>query len=193
MVTTLAPVRVDAARTLAGTLLSGLGDRWRHTAAVARRAAELGATVHPADRDTLVAAAWLHDIGYSPALAGTGFHPLDGAVYLDRHGWPRRISALVAQHSGAEYLAGAHSLASGHSLAAALDRYPHERSPVSDALCYADQTVGPAGERLTLDARMAEMLDRHGPDSVQASVHHLREPYLRAVAHRVERRLRQRA
>jgi hypothetical protein len=31
-----------------------------------------------------VAAAWLHDIGYAPAIAesGTGFHPLDGARYL---------------------------------------------------------------------------------------------------------------
>ena len=29
--------------------------------------------------DDLVAAAWLHDIGYAPGLVQTGFHPLDGA------------------------------------------------------------------------------------------------------------------
>ncbi len=30
----------------------------------------------------LVAAAYLHDIGYAPELAITGFHPLDGARHL---------------------------------------------------------------------------------------------------------------
>jgi hypothetical protein len=32
--------------------------------------------------DDLVAAAWLHDIGYAPELAKTGFHPLDGSAAL---------------------------------------------------------------------------------------------------------------
>jgi HD superfamily phosphodiesterase len=32
--------------------------------------------------DLLEAAAWLHDIGYSPEIAVSGFHPLDGARYL---------------------------------------------------------------------------------------------------------------
>ena len=30
----------------------------------------------------MTAAAWLHDIGYAPAVDDTGFHPLDGARYL---------------------------------------------------------------------------------------------------------------
>jgi hypothetical protein len=34
------------------------------------------------DGDLLVSAALLHDIGYAPDLAMTGFHPLDGARYL---------------------------------------------------------------------------------------------------------------
>jgi hypothetical protein len=35
-------------------------------------------TVPAADRPVLIAAAWLHDIGYAPGLPETGFHPLDG-------------------------------------------------------------------------------------------------------------------
>jgi hypothetical protein len=46
------------------------------------------------DRDVLVAAAWLHDVGYAPELAVTGFHPLDGAQHLEAAGFGRRIAAL---------------------------------------------------------------------------------------------------
>ncbi|MEU1246116.1 hypothetical protein [Micromonospora arida] len=34
------------------------------------------------DAALLEAPAILHDVGYAPHLAKTGFHPLDGAVYL---------------------------------------------------------------------------------------------------------------
>jgi putative nucleotidyltransferase with HDIG domain len=175
-------VRVHDARDTAQVLLAGLPQRWRHTIAVARRAEELAITVDD-DPDVLIAAAWLHDIGYAEAVKDSGFHPLDGARYLDRHRWPARITALVAQHSGARFLAEARGLSE------ALSAYLDEKSPTADALTYADQTVGPAGQRMTPTQRMAEMLDRHGPQSVNARVHHLRRPHLLAVAARVEHRL----
>jgi hypothetical protein len=180
---TVASPRVRVARALAEELLSGCGDRWRHTIGVADRAEELVATVAPDSRDALVVAAWLHDLGYSPRVRETGFHPLDGAVYLDRHGWPPRISALVANHSGAGVVAEVRGLCEE------LSRYPDERSPVSDALTYADQTVDPQGQRLPVHQRIAEALARHGDDSPQARAHPLREPVLLAAAQRVERRL----
>jgi len=76
---------VEDAAVLAGTWLAGaLPQRWRHVQSVARRAG------WAADRlslpEDLVAAAWLHDIGYAPGLAVTGFHPLDGARFLRRAG-----------------------------------------------------------------------------------------------------------
>lgn len=108
---------------------------------------------------------------------------LDGARYLDRWRWPARLSALVAHHSGACFVATV------RDLGAELDEYSREESAVSDALTYADQTVGPAGRRMTLQERAADMLDRHGPDSPNAQVHHVRWPYLLGVAERVERRL----
>jgi hypothetical protein len=178
-------VRVHDARDLAQILLDGQTERWRHTIGVARRAEELADTVDGFDgaAEILISAAWLHDIGYSPAVHDTGFHPLDGARYLDRHHWPTRLSALVAHHSGACFVAAE------RGLTAALESYPPEESAVSDALTYADQTVGPAGRRMTLQERVTDMLDRHGPDSPNARVHHLRWPYLLDVADRVEQRL----
>jgi putative nucleotidyltransferase with HDIG domain len=180
---TLAPTQIGAARAVARDLLSDLPTRWRHTATVAARAAELSATVAPTDRDLLIAAAWLHDIGYSPALYESGFHALDGALYLERHGWPRRVCGLVAHHSGARFVARA------LGLQAALGRFTHELSAVSDALAYADQTVGPTGARLPIRQRMAEAVGRHGSGSAQARVHGPRRAHLLAAANRVERRL----
>src|SRR6185436_16506541 len=131
------------------------------------RAAQLATTVAVADRELLVAAAWLHDVGYGEAAVDTGFHPLDGARLLDRDGWPRRIACLVAHHSGADFLAAA------HGMSGPLRDFVFELSPVSDALTYADQTTGPTGESMTMAARMADMLRRHGPDSANARVHPL--------------------
>lgn len=132
------------AREPVADLLGSMADRWRHTVGVAARAAELVTTVAEVDRELLVAAAWLHDIGYARPVADTGFHPLDGARYLDRLGWPRRIAALVAHHSGA------HVPAEVLGVREQLDAYPREQEPVADALAHADQT-----------------LDRHGPDALR--------------------------
>ena len=179
------PVVVCRAWDLARGLLAGLPRRWRHTVAVAHCAALLTRTLGSAEeRDLLSAAAWLHDIGYPEPVAETGFHPFDGADYLRRHGWPPRLVALVAHHSGAIFVARARGLAE------ALHAYPREQTALSDALTYADQTTGPTGERLTVRDRMADMLRRHGSGSPNARVHHERGPYLLAVAARVEQRLR---
>jgi hypothetical protein len=185
MAATMSPrAVVHAARDLAQILLAGSPERWRHTIGVARRAEELtGIIDDPREFDSLLAAAWLHDIGYADPLHETGFHPLDGARYLDRLGWPGRLAALVAHHSDARSVAGARGL---HRQ---LSAYPREESAVADALTYADQTVGPAGRSMTLDERLADMLRRHGPDSPNAAVHHIREPVLRAAVTRVQRRL----
>jgi putative nucleotidyltransferase with HDIG domain len=175
---------VGQAKALAAKLLASLPDRWRHTIAVAGRAEELTDAVDPGDREILRAAAWLHDVGYAPRIAVTGFHPLDGARFLDSQGWPPRLCALVAHHSGARFVARMLDLGDQ------LRTYPDERSPVTDALVYADQTVGVRGEPLPIEERMADMLHRHGPDSPNAAAHQVRAPYLLAAAHRVEQRLR---
>jgi len=158
-------------------------ERWQHTQGVAQRAAEVAVTVPEADRPLLIAAAWLHDIGYSPAIRQTGFHPLDGALYLREQGWDPRLVALVAHHSGARFVPVERGFAD------LMDSFAFEDTPVSDALTYADQTVGPAGRRMTVTYRIAEAIARHGPDSPNARARVDRVPYLLAVADRVEARL----
>lgn len=90
------------ARDLARRLLEEpLPRRWAHTQGVAQQAETL-AGVLGGDADLVAASAWLHDIGYSPALVATGFHPLDGARYLRSvEHTDERLCSLVAHHSGA--------------------------------------------------------------------------------------------
>jgi HD superfamily phosphodiesterase len=174
---------VVAARELSRTLLGADQERWAHSAGVAERASELAPAVPPEERDLLVAASWLHDVGYAPALRATGFHPLDGADGLRGQNWAERICALVAHHSGAAFVA------EDRGLLGELRRYDQEQSALADALTYADQTVGPGGKRMTFEDRVADMLRRHGPDSPNARVHDRRGPYLAAIADRVRSRL----
>lgn len=177
------PTLVTRARQLAVGLLQPLPERVRHTEGVASRAVEVAVTVPPADRCLLIAAAWLHDIGYSPLIRETGFHPLDGGLYLRDHGWDERLVCLVAHHSGARFVPVA------RGFAALMTDFLFEDSAVSDALTYADQTVGPHGRPMTVPYRIAEAIARHGPDSPNALARVDRVPYLLGVADRVEKRL----
>ncbi|MPY97960.1 MAG: HD domain-containing protein [Actinophytocola sp.] len=143
---------------IAEQFVAPLGRRWAHVRSVARAAETLSVTVDEEERPFLVAAAWLHDIGYAPELATTRFHPLDGARYLDNEGWPDRVVNLVAHHSGARFEAAE------RGLDAELSAFSLEDSPVMDALLMADLTTGPDGSKLRYRERIAEILNRYPVD-----------------------------
>src|SRR5690242_3441876 len=111
--------------------LAPLGSRWAHTEGVVARARALVAAVPARDRQLLVAASYLHDVGYAPDLDDLGFHPLDGARWLRAHG-QERLAGLVAHHSGAAFEAEA------RGLAGELAEFTEERSAVADMLTYCD-------------------------------------------------------
>ena len=147
-----------AARDLAmRELAAALPRRWRHVQAVAAQAERLSG-LPGVSGEVLVAAAWLHDIGYAPGLIVTGFHPLDGARFLRGEGAVSRLASLVAHHSCAVYEARVRGL-DGVLLA----EFEREESPTYDALVFCDLTAGPAGEPLTYRARMDEIQERYGP------------------------------
>jgi hypothetical protein len=179
------PVLIANARSLARTLLCrDLPERWLHTQGVANRAAELAATVLVQDRPVLIAAAWLHDIGYAFALQETGFHPLDGALYLQSQGWDERLVGLVGHHSGARFVPVERTFAS------VMTEFDFEDGPVSDALTYADLTVDPHGRRMTVPYRIVEAIECIGVNLPNGRDRLDRLPYLLAVADRVEQRLK---
>jgi hypothetical protein len=150
---------VATAPELARELLKQLPDRLAHTEAVARKVEEVGVVFEPDEAADLLAAAWLHDIGYAQWLVGEGMHPLDGAWFLQSRHFPERVCQLVAHHSGARFEARERGLVDK------LDR--SFRAPdraLLDALTYADMTTSPRGLPVSFDERIAEILRRYTPD-----------------------------
>lgn len=176
-----------SALALARDLLEPVDQRWPHVHTAARIAGEIALAVPVGDRDLLVAAAALHDIGYAPQLDDTGFHQIDGARYLQRHGWPSRLVALVAHHTLAQMLAEARGLLDQ------LDAFARETGAVADALLYADMTSGIDGQRITVSGRLADIHNRHAADDPGLLAARLRrEPEILAAVARVEQRLSRR-
>ena len=174
---------VARARDLAAQIMREYPDRLRHLAAVAARADALSVTVPTDMVDALVASAWLHDIGYAPALRQTGFHPLDGATYLRQEGWPDDVCALVAHHSGSRFVARI------NGLDGSLGKFEFAEDAASDVLTSADNTAGQDGSLVKMTERLREKMQRHGPDSPGALANPERDDYIRAAARRVVHRL----
>ena len=151
--------------------------RWAHVRGVAARARSL-VHVLGADADLLEAAAWLHDIGYAPGLAATGFHPLDGARYLrDARHAGTLLCRLVAHHSCAIIEAGERGLAD--VLSREFEPAPYVLSSV---LTFCDMTTSPDGELVPAEARLAEIQHRYGPGHlVSRSIQRATPIILRAV------------
>jgi len=168
---------LESAKAEAKRLLQGLPRRWAHVQTVGRVAESLVAEA--SDLPEVVAiAAWLHDIGYSPDLVETGLHPLDGARHLAATGWPDEVVRLVAHHTGASYEA------EERGLVAELSCFPSPDPASLDALCLADLTTGPDGSRVSVEARLAEILTRYEPsDPVHRAITRS-TPSLRAAAAR---------
>ena len=163
-------------------LLSPLGDRWNHVRAVGECAREASAVLDQEDRPYLVAAAYLHDIGYAPELQRTGLHQLDGARHVRTLG-AERLASLVAHHSEARFEIRLRGFATE------LTAYKREESWVSDALTYCDLTTGPTGIPMTFEDRIAEVERRYGEGEI---VDALRQatPFLVGAVERTKDRLR---
>lgn len=174
---------VGDAKALAEHFVAPLGRRWAHVQAVAAAADRVASAVPAESRTALLCAAWLHDIGYSPEIGHTRFHPLDGARYLRDEGWPEAIVCLVAHHSGARFEAAE------RRLSVELDEFPLPDGAVLDALVAADLTTGPSGESLSYDDRISEILSRYQPEDPVHRTWVKAAPIMREALKRTEARL----
>lgn len=150
--------------------------RWRHVQAVAHKANQLATAFDAECAVRLVAAAWLHDIGYAAPAVDTGFHPLDGARFLRSRGEAQELCCLVANHSGAQLEAQYRYLADGMS------QFPDQGGAIRDAVWSCDMTTGPSGDSVSFSERLEEIQQRYptghtvplaianSADEIQASI-----------------------
>lgn len=167
----------------ASTLLTPQGNRWLHVQSVVKTARRVGKIFAEEDYAYLIAAAYLHDIGYAPQLQQTSFHPLDGARFVLSSLGNMRLASLVAHHSEARFEAQL------RGYAGELQTFPHEQSAVADALTYCDQITGPTGLRVSLQQRTNEISHRYGETDIVTQAMHLSLPYLTLAVQRTEQKL----
>lgn len=91
----------------ASLLKTSLPRRWAHVNGVASRACIVSPLFSEMDSELLIAASLLHDVGYSPDIVDTGFHPLDGAMALRNTQADDRLIGLVAHHSSCRQVSSA--------------------------------------------------------------------------------------
>ncbi|WP_199828638.1 HD domain-containing protein [Streptomyces sp. XY413] len=170
---------------LAESLLAEpLPRRWAHSLGVAGRARELRGILGE-DAALMEAAAVLHDVGYSPRIASTGFHPLDGARFLrDQEGLDDRVVRLVAHHSYALLEAEERGLREELE-----GEFELEQPTLVDALVFCDMTTTPDGGHTTSGNRVDEIVGRYGPETVVGRFIQRAAPQIHASVQRVEDRL----
>ena len=168
-------------RAMAESCIGDAGDRWLHV----RGVAELATQLRDKDlglSDAVVAAAWLHDVGYAPELTQTGFHPIDGARWLRSQGVPEGVVALVAYHSGASFEA------EERKLVVELAKFPEPDPDQLDMLTLVDLAVGPTGERVSVESRLDEILARYpADDPVHRAVTRSRSSLIQSAERAAER------
>ncbi|BDT97718.1 MULTISPECIES: HD domain-containing protein [Nocardia] len=166
------------AEKLARKHLASLTLRLAHVEGVVRQAERASRVVD--DPILLVAAAWLHDIGYAPNIRRTGFHPVDGAEFLHQIGVDDRLCGLVANHS----CACVEARRRGVRIV-----WPDEQSALRDALWWADMTTTPMGDVTGVRERIAEVQERYGPEHVVTQSVAEAAPVLFGAVNRTEGRL----
>jgi hypothetical protein len=174
-----APLAAWAHEIARGQLSETLPDRWAHVEGVEALAGEI-APLLGIDGKLLLAAASLHDVGWAPALASSGFPALDGAPFLERLATPPRLVALCVNYS----CAAVEARLRGRE--AEMAGYPDEEGAVRDALWYCDLSVGMDGARMSVDARLADFVVRYGDHPLAGGWIRECDPLLRGAASRTQ-------
>lgn len=178
---------ITAARSLAASFLRDQPGRYRHVEGAARAAAQVVTHLSNLEvsRGRLIAAAWLHDIGYASEVRASGFHPLDGAEFLREGGWDGEVTRLVAHHSHARLLAPY------YGVEAHLSRFAPIHGLAADVVTFADVVSGVSGTGVTVADRIAELRARTSADaSIPEEVREARYRLLRQSADNVRMGLR---
>ncbi|WP_204947006.1 HD domain-containing protein [Microbacterium laevaniformans] len=174
---------VVRARAVAEDRLVSLPRRWAHVQGVAARATGVTLSLGCRSAEEIVAAAWLHDVGYADSVAVSGFHPVDGALFARGERFPELVVSLIAFHTGAE------EEATQRGLSTALGEFAAPAAEALDVVTFCDLTTSVDGVLTDAHARIAEILDRYEPgDPVHLAVS-ASAPRLLASVSRVESRL----
>jgi hypothetical protein len=141
-------------------------NRYHHILGVVRNMEELlpKLDLNEEVKKELIQAAFLHDIGYNPELNKNNFHPLDGAIFAQQSGFSKPVIAAILFHSEAyETVKKART--------DLLDIYETNKPLLDeqdrlfiDLITYCDVQTSPQGEKISLEERVQDVVNRYGED-----------------------------
>lgn len=163
---------------LVQTVFSHEPARLAHVLTVAKQvratAQQLAGSTGEPDVDVAYRSALLHDIGYAEALHDTGFHPIDGARYLQRQGYADIADFIIC-----------HSNSPEQALLRGLPAISVSRHIIADLITYWDVQVTQGGKLVTYAERMQDIRNRHGEDSPVWKAHTQAEPRIQVIMEHV--------
>lgn len=126
----------ECARTL---LAEHAAPAWARSERAAHQADTAVKTLDRPRGEIIVAAAWLHAVGESPAISSTGFAPVDGAVHLLAEGWPTPVVNLVAHQGQARLIAPAYDATENLALFDRIQGWPSDILDYSIVMALPDE------------------------------------------------------
>lgn len=164
----------DQVLQLVQTVFSGEPARLAHILTVATQvrttAQQLAGGSGTPDVDLAYRSALLHDIGYAEALYDTGFHPIDGAQYLQRKGYADIADFIIC-----------HSNSPEQALLRGLPAISVSRHIIADLITYWDVQVTQGGKLVSYTERMEDIRKRYGEESPVWEAHTQAEPRIHAI------------
>lgn len=117
-------------------------------------------------------AALLHDIGYLPELRDTGFHPIDGARFLIRRGYPRLAELIIC-----------HSNSPEQAQLKGLEEINVSSDIIAKLITFWDVQIKQGGELVSYEDRLIDVLERYGVESQEYQAHKLAESRISRILH----------
>ena len=151
--------------------------RWAHVVGVVEAVRGVAHILSPADRATVLAAAWLHDIGVAKFARRVGSPPVDGAALATELGFPSGITSLIAHHGA--------SLEPGSPWADHVSAHPIPPRALADVLMFAELTTTAEGRGIAAPQRIANLLAHGQPWDPTGALLRAAAPGLLAAVERV--------
>lgn len=154
---------------LAASVFPKGSTRLNHMCRASKMATRIAEQLKLSEKDSrkLITAALFHDVGYSEKLKRTGFHPLDGAVFLAHLGVEDEIIETVLWHSST-----IHDIEVMPEIKSYYDHLTPrpEDSFLLKAVSMCDFRSSPVGEAFSFGQRISELKERYGQESRQAGI-----------------------
>jgi len=167
-------------RTFIEKCLANNPKRVAHVLEISRRVRETAEKLglRGAQLELAECAALLHDIGYWEPIAKTGFHPIDGARFLEEHQEPELAAYIIG-----------HSCSPEEGELSGFPGIRQDPSLIAKLITYWDVQVKQGGEVVSYSERFADIISRYGEACIVGKANVLAKPRIEQLIREIDDQL----